>query len=121
VVKDGSSHSPLTEKDVASIRERYVREDINQAALGEDYGVSQYCVSDIINFKTWDHVESEVDDQLRSGGGSSRRTPRKLAQSDAEEIRRRYEEEDITQAVLGEEYGVDRSHISDIVNHKRLA
>jgi len=121
VVRDyHTNYSPLTEADVAEIRERYVRENITQAALGEEYGVSQYCVSDIINFKSWDHVQSEVDEQLRSDEGSGHPT-RKLAQGDGEEIRRRYEEEDITQAALGDEYGVDPSHISDIVNHKRLA
>jgi len=48
-----------------------------------------------------------------SGENNSQTT---LTEEDVEEIRRRYDEEDITQKELGDEYGLERSSIGNIIN-----
>jgi hypothetical protein len=45
--------------------------------------------------------------------------PAKLTFDQVEEIRERYESESVTQAELGDEYGVGQDQISRIVNRKR--
>jgi len=49
--------SKLTETQVLEIREKYqTLEDCTQAALANEFGVSQSRISDIINNKTWNHI-----------------------------------------------------------------
>ena len=56
----GSKHrmSKLTEEDVKHIRARYVyHSEIDGCkSIGDDYGVSSWCIRDIITRKTWRHV-----------------------------------------------------------------
>ena len=55
----GSDHinSKLNEADVISIRKRYAAGGITQRKLGEEYGVHQVTIFDIVSGKTWNHIE----------------------------------------------------------------
>lgn len=46
----------LDEETVREIKSRYESEDISQAKIGEEYGVSQSTVSLIVLGETWGHV-----------------------------------------------------------------
>ena len=50
--------SKLTETDILDIRARYVKRSVTDglAPIGEDYGVTQGCIRDIIIRKTWTHI-----------------------------------------------------------------
>jgi predicted transcriptional regulator len=43
----------LTREEVEEIRNRYKNEDITQAELGQDYGVTQRHISDVVNGESW--------------------------------------------------------------------
>lgn len=51
----GEAHgsSKLTQQQVNEIRERYAVGNISQKELGEEYGVKQTTICDIIRFKLW--------------------------------------------------------------------
>jgi len=51
--------SPLSERDVRGIRERYAddSEDVSTRDLADDSGVSQRCICKIVNRKSWTHIE----------------------------------------------------------------
>lgn len=52
-----SAHTHLTEFDVAAIR-HYASCGTKQKVLASHYGVTQSCISEIVNYKTWNIVRS---------------------------------------------------------------
>jgi len=56
----------LNEEQVLQIVERYAEGDISQQLLGEEYGVSQLCVSQIVTGETWASVTGIQRDSVRS-------------------------------------------------------
>lgn len=56
-IKAGTHNTTkLTEKKVKKIRRMYMKE-ITKQKLAVKFGVSKYCIEDIINYKTWKHVK----------------------------------------------------------------
>lgn len=58
------------------------------------------------------------ENNLASNTGNNHKN-RKISDKEAEEIRNRYSKGDVYQWQLADEYGLDQSHISNIVNGKR--
>lgn len=56
-VGEEAPNSKLTEADIRHIRSARSERGTTQAALASIYGVTQACISHIINRKTWKHVE----------------------------------------------------------------
>ncbi|QGJ93008.1 HNH endonuclease [Gordonia phage Kabocha] len=52
-----NGQSKLTEADVREIRKLYAQGGYTQQALAKQFGVAQSKVSDVINRRTWKHVE----------------------------------------------------------------
>lgn len=96
-------------EDVREIRRRYAGEDISQSALAADYPISESYLGEIVRGKTRTDVGGPTANYNHTKHHSS------LGADDVREIRRRYEEEDICQATLAEEYPVSSATISDII------
>ena len=56
LVGEKSNLSKLSEKDVLKIRNYYKDKKYNQYELAFIFNVSQACISDIVNRKTWKHI-----------------------------------------------------------------
>lgn len=56
----------LTDRDVQAIVKRYSEGGISQKALGEQFGVSQVCVGQIITGETWASVTGIKKESVRS-------------------------------------------------------
>jgi hypothetical protein len=52
-----NGQAKLTRRDVRAIRRAYARAGVSQAALAEQYGVSQSAVGMVIRRVNWGHVE----------------------------------------------------------------
>lgn len=63
------SGSKLTEGDVLAIRKRYAETKVPQWKLGEEYGVTQANISDIVRRKTWTHILDEGDRVISTRDG----------------------------------------------------
>lgn len=46
----------LNESDVKEIRSRYSFGKNSYIKLGNEYGVSQNCIANIVKYKTWKHI-----------------------------------------------------------------
>ena len=57
-VRLGEAHpaTSLTEANVREIRQRYAAGGVTQARLGEEFGVTFQCISNIIRGRTWGHL-----------------------------------------------------------------
>ena len=49
----------LTEEQVLEIRRRYAAGGVSQQALGDEFGVAQHTISDIVRRRYWTHLEAE--------------------------------------------------------------
>jgi len=54
---EGAHQTELTEQDIREIRDRYEREDVTMADLGDEYEITSSNVCDIINRNSWSHVD----------------------------------------------------------------
>lgn len=52
-----TNNAKLTDKAVREIRERYKAGGVTQTQLAKEYGVNQTKISDVVNYRTWKHVE----------------------------------------------------------------
>lgn len=57
-IKRGSKNgqSILTESDVIKIRAMHKPRIVTRAMLAEQFGVSEYCIKDVLSRKSWNHV-----------------------------------------------------------------
>ena len=118
---EGHGEAKLTAEDVFEIRRRYAEENVNQYDLADEYPVSQGQIGRIVRGEVWTELDRRVEDYEDGPEDGADRYNTKLSDEDVEEIRERYENEDISQADLAEDYPVHQSQISRIVNHKRRA
>lgn len=51
-----SLRSKFTEEDVVEIRKRISNKEISQCKLAKELGVTQNCISEIVNRQTWKHI-----------------------------------------------------------------
>lgn len=55
---ESNPNSKLTEGEVREILVRYKNEDTIMRQLGDEYGVTRECISDIINGENWSHLHN---------------------------------------------------------------
>lgn len=110
---EGTINHKLTKEQVDEIRRLYVpnphrsASPVSQKALAVRFGVSQAQISKVIR-----------GDQWGEGAGVSapaRRDQRMVTPDLIATIKRRYEEERISQQALADEYGISQVHVSRIV------
>lgn len=51
-----SPRTKFTEADITEIRKRIESKEISQNKIAKELGVSQNCISEIVNRKTWKHI-----------------------------------------------------------------
>lgn len=56
-VGEAAGNAKLTDDAVREIRRRYAEGGISQQKLADEYGVNQSKISDVVNRRTWRHVE----------------------------------------------------------------
>lgn len=54
---EGSGMAKLTDEAVREIRRRYATGRITQEELGAEFGVNQTKISDVVNRRTWKHID----------------------------------------------------------------
>jgi len=128
VFKVGSSHasSKLTEGDISKIRDLYAVSGVTQQQIADQFGVTKFCISDIIMYKTWKHTarpgELEIVESRRAKGnlraGEDQRSSI-LKSQDVLRIREIFSAGGTTYADLGKIFGVNRGAIYNIVKRKR--
>ena len=107
--------SKLTAEEVKEIRERYQSDEVTQQELAEEYPISLASINSILRGENWSHVGGPIAEKSAKGEDSKLA---KLTAEDVREIRRRYEEEDVSQADLAEEYPTSRPNIGMIVRRE---
>lgn len=124
--------SKLTWNIVNSIREEYKNNpDILYEEIAKKYDITRSCVSSIIRNRSWkdDNYIPPIRSNYHNKVGLIKvhkpkpyliNNQSKLTFEQAEEIRKKYYEDRLSQVVLAKEYGVSRSLISDVVNNKRI-
>lgn len=101
----------LTGEEAEEVRKKY-REGATYADLAGEYDVSPTSIARAVRGESpYSHFEP-ID--TREGGQD-----RALTDDEALEVRRRYEEEDVSYADLAEEYDICKSVISRAINAKR--
>ncbi len=101
----------LNRADVCAIRDEYEPGKITYKKLAGKYGVTVGAICNIVVNKTF----HDPDYTLRNPEFSVRR---KLSTADANDIRKRYATERITQSAMGREFGVDSSVIGGIIRNE---
>lgn len=51
-----SPRTKFTEQDILMIRQRIANKEISQCKLAKELGVTQNCISEIVNRQTWKHI-----------------------------------------------------------------
>lgn len=51
-----SPRTKFTEQDILMIRQRIANKEISQCKLAKELGVTQNCISEIVNKQTWKHI-----------------------------------------------------------------
>lgn len=116
-VEDGDIELRFRESEVREIREQYYYEDVTQSDLGEEWGVSQVLIGQIIRREVYSHVDDDLPEDLGPGRGREG----ELSDDEIREIRRRYRTEDISYADLAEDYPVGRKMIGAIVRREQYS
>lgn len=111
--------SVLTESDVLRLRERYALGGITQQELADECGVTVATVSYMLKHSTWKHVAGPTIPSRENHWNAGR--SRKLTTEMVLGIRARHNSENVSNAQLAREYGVDASTVSNIVNRKAWA
>lgn len=113
----------LTEEIVKEIRNGYAIERRTAVDIGKQYGVSNASITNILTNKTWYDpsyipvYEIQHNPNKVKIGSSNNRS--KLTEKDVVEIRKIFEDNPhIMVSVVGENYGVSRNIISDIIDRK---
>lgn len=99
----------LTEKDVLQIRKLRATGRHPVAALAERFGVSPMTISDVTNFRSWQHIEGSVKTK-------SVDCRLKLTAEDVHAIRV-LATTGITQRQIAHKFNVDQSTVCRIINH----
>ena len=99
-------HFKLTDKDVKDIRKLYNEKNVSIVQLAKDYEMSRRQMSDIIGNKSYCD-----DDYVRT------RTHFKLTSEDVKNIRKLYNDENVSIAQLAEDYEMSKRQISDIIGN----
>ena len=68
-IKDGTPvTATLTKGQVLEIRDRH-NEGETQTALAKEFSVSQSAISNVVHGKTWSHLDAQMVNSMRQGGG----------------------------------------------------
>ena len=101
----------LTLEQAEEIRKEYLTGKTSQRKLAKKYNVSKTTIADLLNGKYYNHSKNNKPLVL------NKNIP-KLTLKQAEEIRKRYKEENISLNKLGREYNVDHKTIKRIVDNE---
>jgi len=115
----GEERTPakFTSGKVRTIREEYTK-GATVSALSKKYSVSMGTISRIINGESYPDAggPTNVDTHGRMARRGEENNKTKLSPDDVREIRRIYDEEDVTMAELGGQFDISSTQVSDIVN-----
>lgn len=117
----GEDHyaASLSKADVLEIRERYAEEGGPQATLAVDYGVGTSDIRKIVGGEIWTHVGGPTaEESMRSGEAAPHS---KITEDDVVEIREEYAAGGVSQAEIGEDYGLTQRAVGQIVNGETWA
>lgn len=108
--------SKLTEDEVIEIKKRCLSGE-TQKAVASDYGVDHSTVNKIMVGKQWQHIgpdvtETDTTPDVRYGEKNNRSV---LAPDDVREIRRLYNDKDMTYQQVADEMGVGRNTVGRII------
>ena len=101
----------LTLEQAEEIRKEYLTGKTSQRKLAKKYNVSKTTIADLLNGKYYNHSKNNKPLVL------NKNIP-KLTLKQAEEIRKRYKEENISLNKLGREYNVDHKTIKRIIDNE---
>jgi len=123
----------LNDNIIKDILLTYLKSDLTNVQIAQDFGVSKTNINDIIRGKIWSHIQLDnVYDQdklieLRSElqrlsdtkmiGRGIHHGMSKWTENDIMEIRRLVKS-GVTQTAVAEKYGIKQGCVSNIVNHK---
>lgn len=108
-IRNEGSNSPvakLSESDVIKIRNKYANGKATQKDLAKQFDVSSHQISRIVRGKRW----------KSAGGPISKNNTGGFSKEEVREICDRYEEEDILQRELANEYDTSQQTVSSMVN-----
>ncbi len=111
----------LTNKEVAALWNEYWAGGTTYQQLAKKYDIAKCTVSHIISGRSWTSVTDLLPrpPEEHPRVNNLRNAVRKLTNSQVREIRQRYAEGGVTQAELGEEYGVHQVTIGKIIREER--
>ena len=101
----------FTEEEAKQIRKEYLNESVSHRELAKKYGVSKTTITDLLKGKYYnlEKVEKPISRQKHQ---------RKITMEQANEIRNRYANENISLRKLGACYNVDHSVIKAIIDNR---
>jgi len=114
----------FTPEEVDEIRHLYTTTDLGYGRLAHKYGVTFATIKNIVTYRTYPNGQQRVERKPKAIH------PNRIAQlaareielthqyERADEIRRLYETEHLSQRALMKRYGVSKTSIADIVNYK---
>lgn len=116
-VEDGDIELRFRARDVREIRRRYHEDDVTQSELGEEWGVSQVLIGQIVRREVYRHVDDDLPENLAPGRGREGQ----LSDDDVRDIRERYRTEDVSYSDIAKDYPVGRKMIGAIVRGERYS
>lgn len=111
------ANAALTNDEAKEMRHKYAGGDTVKE-LSDEYSVSMGVVSRVINGVTYTDAggPTDTDTHERMARRGEDANTSKLTESDVREIRRVYDEEDVTMKEVGERFGTTATNVCDIVN-----
>jgi group I intron endonuclease len=106
---EDNSQAKLTWGEVGEIREKYLTGDFKRDFLAEEYDVSCFAISKVINNKRW------IDKNYTP---PTHNQAQKLTEEKVKEIRIKYATGKHKQTDIAKEHGIDGATVCEIVNYK---